>query len=467
MTPDANCHLPIEPTQGDHHAEALPRTRSPYRRIRVLLAGLLAALVAGLTYYLATPSQYSACALIKIDRNAPFIAFEADRDDQRSNRFVNTQIEMIRSPVTLNRVVANQSAAACAELRESADPVAHLQDRLLISQVKDSDLWEIRYASASADDVESIVNAVVSEYISSSNRLDIDSLTRVISALDAELQSREVALTRLHETVLQLSRETYSPNPFSRNAKSRNEDRYDLTNSLRREASSVDLEIALLNAEQQRLASSASSLTHVDASLVELGVQNHPPIIEAELKVDKLKSQVDQLKEPSGEGATDENDAATELRRELGERRAALDQLKNDHRNSLRRKHAESHAREQLLKLESLREKTAALKVKKGILATRLGAAEKQLEADEGKLIELEFKLAELEREKRVFELIAARKLALETERNAPGRIELMSAAQPPSSPDPKVTLWKLGLVCGIAFLLPFVFAAFWPAHDA
>jgi chromosome segregation ATPase len=200
---------------------------------------------------------------------------------------------------------------------------------------------------------------------------------------------------------------------------------------------------------------------------VELAVQNHPPIIASQRTVDELQAQVDQLQEPTGERETDENEASAELKREFGERQAALDQLKETQRDVLRRKHAALHAEEQVQTRQSLRDKTAVLNVKKGVLANRLDAAEKQLEADEGKLISLEFALAQLNREKQVFELIAARKLRLETEHNAPDRVALMVTARPPESPDPKVALWKLGLICGLAFLLPLVVARFWPARAA
>ena len=464
-TPDADFQSLIEPAQGDLHVGALYRRRNPYRRLKLLLAGLLSAIIAGLAFYFATPTQYSARALILMAKNAPFVAFQADIDDRKSDPFIKTQIELIRSPAILNRVLEDAEAAKCAELRESVDPIAHLQARLQISQIGDSDLYEISYASASAQDAASIVNAVASKYLSTqpdAARL----MTYVIWVLDEELESREADLTQLYETVLQLSRETHSPNPFSRDTTSRNEDRYDLTSDLRRNASGVDLELALLDVEQRRLESSPSTLPDVDA-LVELDVQNHPPIIETQLRVNELQSQVDQLQEPTGERETDENDASAELKRELDERRAALNQLKKDQRDLLRRKHAELHAQERLRMQESVRDKIAALNVKKGVLATRLDAAEQQLEADEANLIKLEFTLAELDREKRVFELIAARKLALETERNAPARVELKVAARPPRTPDPRVAAWKLGLVCGIAFLLPFVVAGFWPARAA
>lgn len=399
-------------------------------------------------------------------KNAPFIAFQADSDDRRSDRFVETQLELIRSPAILNRVVGDANAAACAELRESVDPIAHLQDRLLISQIADSDLYEISYASASAEDAASIVNVVVSEYLNAQQSFADFHGARVIRMLAAEQERREANLMQLRAKVLQLSRETHGPNPFSRDAKNGNEDRYDLTSDLRRKASDVDLELALLEAEQRHLESAPSTQPDVDA-LVELDVQSHPPIIETQLRVNELQSQVDRLQEPTGERDADEDDASAELKRELNERRAALNQLKKHQRDLVRRKHADLHAQERFQTHESLRDKIAALNVKKGVLATRLDAAERQLEADEGNLIRLEFKLAELDREKQVFELIAARKLALETERNAPARVELVSQALTSKSPDPKVALCKLGVVCGIAFLLPFVVAGFWPARAA
>lgn len=225
------------------------------------------------------------------------------------------------------------------------------------------------------------------------------------------------------------------------------------------------MELALLTAEQRRLELSPSKLPDVEAQ-VELAVQSYLPIIESQLTVDKLQAEVDQLQKPTDE-REDENDAFAELKRELDERRAVLKQLKEDQRDVLRRKHTALHAEEQFQTQQSLRSKISSLNVKKGVLRNRLDAAEKQLEADEEKLISLEFMLAELDREKQVLELIAARKLRLETERNAPERVALMSSARPPECPDPKVAWWKLGLVCGLAFLLPLVVVGCWPARAA
>ena len=136
-------------------------------------------------------------------------------------------------------------------------------------------MYTINYASASAEDAASILDAVVSAHFDSQSSSAAASMARVIHVLAVEQDRREANLTRLRAKVLQLSRETHCPNPFSRDAKNGNEDRYDLTSDLRRKASDIDLELALLDTEQRHLESSPSTLPDVDA-LVELDVQNHP-----------------------------------------------------------------------------------------------------------------------------------------------------------------------------------------------
>jgi capsular exopolysaccharide synthesis family protein len=68
---------------------------------------------------------------------------------------------------------------------------------------------------------------------------------------------------------------------------------------------------------------------------------------------------------------------------------------------------------------------------------------------------ELEFKKAELEREQRVFELIAARKLAVQTEMSAPARVSLMGNVTVPALPLDPIPFKLLGLACTLALLAP------------
>ena len=52
-----------------------------------------------------------------------------------------------------------------------------------------------------------------------------------------------------------------------------------------------------------------------------------------------------------------------------------------------------------------------------------------------GNTLELEFKHDELARAEKVFELIAARTLQIQTERNAPTRVSLLRMAEVPATP--------------------------------
>ena len=80
----------------------------------------------------------------------------------------------------------------------------------------------------------------------------------------------------------------------------------------------------------------------------------------------------------------------------------------------------------------------------------------KELQTGGAKSVELEFARAELEREEKVFELIASRKLALQTELRAPARVQLRQKAILPAIPIQPIPYKVLLLACSAAFVAPF-----------
>jgi capsular exopolysaccharide synthesis family protein len=71
----------------------------------------------------------------------------------------------------------------------------------------------------------------------------------------------------------------------------------------------------------------------------------------------------------------------------------------------------------------------------------------------------LEFKKSELMREEKVFELIASRRLSLQTEMHAPARVKLQRSADVPAAPVEPVPYKLLLLVSSLAFATPFAAA--------
>ena len=81
-----------------------------------------------------------------------------------------------------------------------------------------------------------------------------------------------------------------------------------------------------------------------------------------------------------------------------------------------------------------------------------------------GNTLELEFKHDELERAEKVFELIAARSLQLQTERMAPARVSLLHMADVPRAPVEPYPLTGLALAILGGLCVPFGLAFAWEA---
>ena len=116
--------------------------------------------------------KYEAKALISIESRTPFIAFEKDKESNQSDRFVETQVELLRSAVVLGPVLAEDKIVALGEFNGLADPLDYLQDHLSINQIGKSELYDIRYVGSSPPAAAQIVNAIIAEYLKSQSDED-------------------------------------------------------------------------------------------------------------------------------------------------------------------------------------------------------------------------------------------------------------------------------------------------------
>jgi len=81
--------------------------------------------------YLLFEPQYEAVAWLRIDEKAPHLAFESGMEE-RSQRFVNTQVELLHSPLVLGPVVREADIARFPEIMGQADPVKWLANQLAV-----------------------------------------------------------------------------------------------------------------------------------------------------------------------------------------------------------------------------------------------------------------------------------------------------------------------------------------------
>ena len=163
----------------------------------VVPAGVCLALAAGTLIWCVHVPKYEATALVKIESEVPFIAFENGRPNHGTDSYVQTQIELLRGPVVLERVLSRPAVAATQDVKQEFDPLTDLQEKVSVRQVGKSELYQVSYKSSSAKDAAAVANAIVEEYLLMQDREEQDRAQVVINVLEKERKDRRSQLTHL------------------------------------------------------------------------------------------------------------------------------------------------------------------------------------------------------------------------------------------------------------------------------
>ena len=129
-------------------------------RVATPVGVLLAAIASSYIYFVMGPA-YEAEAWIRIEDMKPSLAFQhAD-----SPRFVNTQIELIRSPMVLNAVISQPEIAKLPEIANVPAPLPWLAARLTARPVGGSELYKLVFETPYSENAALICNAVLDSYL--------------------------------------------------------------------------------------------------------------------------------------------------------------------------------------------------------------------------------------------------------------------------------------------------------------
>jgi succinoglycan biosynthesis transport protein ExoP len=122
------------------------------------------------------------------------------------DHFLQTQVELIRSPSVLLSAIASQDVTATSILREAKDPESELRGQLIVGVVPGSYLIRIGMASAHPREAAVIVNEVVKAYLevanawsSDKNKYQIKNLQDYNRELSDKVAERQKAWLELAE----------------------------------------------------------------------------------------------------------------------------------------------------------------------------------------------------------------------------------------------------------------------------
>lgn len=422
----------------------------------VLPVGLILAAGASASLLYTYVPQYAASGLIKIEDTQPFIAFQQAAVGSTNGSFIRTQIELMRSPVVLREVLADQKVGASPHLLESGDRLKHLQKGVQIKQIGGSELYSVMYSAPSPQEASDVVAAVIQQYFSRQSDEGYRRVQRVVDLLEKERTRRQLEVERLQKYVVELSRQVTGKDPFGHNSVTNIDKAISPLASLHQQLTDVEVRTEILKAELQSIEESPVVTTsHADRTgAIDLEVSMHPDVRQREQAIIGIEAQMREIQRVSKQWR--ENGTYQSLAALRTDAKTELEELKPKLREQLLLAKSADPQVGGLSMADRKRQELATLEIQERSIRKRFEKELANVQEGGGKGAELEFAKAELAREEKVFEMIAARKLALQTESKAPARVEVIDEVT--ASPIPlEAAPWKkLAFACALAMAAPF-----------
>jgi polysaccharide biosynthesis transport protein len=395
-----------------------------------------------------------------IESEAPYIAFEERPGMSNADRFVQTQVELLRSPVVLLPVLSLPEIASLSELHDVIDPLEHLKKHLEVNQVGKSELYTVRYESPSAEDAATVANKVVHQYLEIHGRENDERTRFVIDVLEKERKARGTKVEQLRKRVVELAKEVTGTDPFNLGTVTNVDRALSPISSVHQSLTEADVNVEVLKAEIQALrdAPIAAPDQATSAGLLDLEVSNRADVRQLESRISTIGEKIADLQNESRKkiGDTWKSDPAyARLEQQSTQAKAELAELQASARKELSnvRAQQQQEGRGQLIATKT--QELISLNKKRTLLAEKFEKELQSLRSGGAQSVELEFSKTELEREEKVFELIAARMLALQTESHAPTRVSLKQVAGVPALAIDPIPYKPLFLACLLSLVGP------------
>ena len=434
-------------------------------------------------------AQFEAAAWLEIKERAPYLAFENKGDETRSKAFFQTQIELIRSPLVLGAVIQRDEIAKIPDLQRQPDPIAWLGKQVKVAPVGESELFKIIYANSNAEAAAAVVNAITESYFKLRDQSDSELTQRVIDLLEKEKTNRLKEVLRMRQDLSDMARQltghdTYSAKPEGDTLQK------SLLADLQGRRVTAQVETAVLAARLEaaehefgdaaagggREARPSAAQSHpseaaLREALVEKAILERPEVQKAGEAIVAKEVRQKEIELRMKDGANDpvhaqlgkeikaDKQALEALKKSLqGRVEAQTDAMLNARRSD--RESADSDKRhDEVLRM---RMELKGRKVLEERLQKEYETELRNVKQFSGNTLELEFKHDELARAEKVFELIAARSLQLNTELRAPTRVTLRQMAVVPVAPVEQYPFRGLALAILGGLCLPMGLAFAW-----
>lgn len=428
-------------------------------------AGLLLAVCACYLVWFFHVPMYESIALIEIKSDRPYIAFEKGIENGDEDRFVQTQIELLRSPVVLVPILGRPEIGEMHELKNEVNPLEYLQKHLSIKQIGKSALYEVHYVSPSAQNAAAVANQIVKVYLDMQKGDNLRQTKLVIDVLEKERLDRSNRVEQLRRRVVDLAKEVTGRDPFGQGAVTDVDRALSSASSLHQDLNEVEVQSEILRAELQALQGAQSE--HRDrpenSALIDLEISKRADVQELEATRAEIEEKIAARKKVMSSndfGLPSVGDSQLQtLNQQLASIKAKLAARKTVLGRELQELRAYELKAERQRLIAAKMQELNSLDARRSLLAKKFDKQVAELKAGGAQSAQLEFAKDELAREEKVFELIAARKLSLQTELEAPDRVSKRLEASVPSLALDPIPYKMLLIACLASLVCPFALA--------
>lgn len=455
-------HQPSEPSDFSVGEAMLVLRRWGWK---CLFAGLLLASAAAAIVWLTFVPSYEATAYLEIKARPIVIAFE----QQDSQSFSATQLEMIRSPVILSRVASQPEVAGAIE--PGADSVSSwLKKNLKASYRGPSELCEISFTAASPDVAALVANSVSDAYLSLHNTNVSEGAKRVVELLKEEKVRRAEEVRGFQQRVRTLTKSATDDDPSVVHRQEHLVMQQNPVAALEDRRTAAEVERAVLEAQLKALEETdGHSAVVVPPGDIEAAVAEHQDVKAIKLQLLMLQAR---LREHRRRSRNPDDADMRRMEKDVHELEQLIRTAAQDLRPQIEADLKIRLAAGRSQRVAELKTNIENQRTLEQIWHERIDEQHRKLDRMGDKSVDLDFARAELERAQDVFQRISDRIVMLQTEMGAPSRATPLKRADPPERPLEIIPIKRLLIACLAAFGLPFGLAMGWERwtrriHDA
>jgi polysaccharide biosynthesis transport protein len=399
-------------------------------------------------------------AWLRIESSPQYIAFETRSSDTATNQmFVQTQIELLRSPLVLGPMLSDPDIARMPEIADRSDPLEWLGNKISVKPVGASELYKVVYAAPDPKAAAKVVNAAVEAYFQLRGQEDANRSDRVVKILEQERENRAREVALLRDAVRDLAKQATGKDPFAGTVEPVTIVNHPLA-ELQNHIVTAEVDQEVLKARIKAMQEVASREIPISEASIENKIASHPEVLRFKEAIASLQIQLRTIDSYSPRG---EKDPATiHVTRQIREYEKSLAQLRKDLRQQVQAELQSTAAAKRDEQTAALQSDLESRKIAIGVFKEKYNNQMTDVKQTSSDTLQLMFKQGELERAERIYSLIAERIVKLRTEKGAPERIVLMKSAAVPASPVESIPFSKMLMAALVGFALPFGLALGW-----